>query len=118
MRGYTSFPQPVHEDKVRGKPERFADHFTQAALFFNSQSQVEKNHIAAAFRFELTKVQTQAVRERVISMLVNVDLALGELRSLTASASTCRPAQQRALETPADARGHELGGVVAVRVAG
>ena len=32
--GFTSFPQPVEEDKVRGKPEKFADHYTQAALFY------------------------------------------------------------------------------------
>ena len=37
-RGFTSFPQPVEEDKVRGKPEKFADHYTQAALFYNSQT--------------------------------------------------------------------------------
>jgi hypothetical protein len=30
--GFTSFPQPIDEDKVRGKPEKFADHYTQAAL--------------------------------------------------------------------------------------
>ncbi len=77
MMGFTSFPQPVTEDKVRGKPEKFADHYTQATLFWNSQSPVEKNHIVGAFRFELTRVQTEAVRERIVSMLVNVaaDLA-------------------------------------------
>jgi catalase len=73
MKGFTSFPEPVAADKVRGKPELFADHYSQARLFFNSQSPVEQAHIAAAFRFELTRVQTPAVRERVVSMLVNVD---------------------------------------------
>ena len=29
-RGFTSFPDPTPEDKVRGKPEKFADHYTQA----------------------------------------------------------------------------------------
>ncbi|MEO6362884.1 MAG: catalase, partial [Caldimonas sp.] len=74
MKGFVSFAQPVFEDKVRGKPEKFADHFTQAALFFNSQSQAEKNHIIGAFRFELTKVGVQAIRERVISMLANASM--------------------------------------------
>ncbi|MDQ6629624.1 MAG: catalase [Pseudomonadota bacterium] len=78
MKGFVSFPQPVMEDKVRGKPEKFADHFTQATLFFNSQSQVEKNHIIGAFRFELTKVGVQAIRERVVSMLANVSPALAQ----------------------------------------
>ncbi len=76
MAGFRSFPQAVREDKVRGKPEKFADHYTQATLFWRSQSDVEKAHIVRAFRFELTKVQTPAVRERVVAMLANVD---GEL---------------------------------------
>jgi catalase len=74
--GFVSFPEPVREDKVRGKPELFADHYSQAKLFWRSQSPVEQDHIAAAFRFELTRVQTEAVRERVISLLVNVDEGL------------------------------------------
>jgi catalase len=74
--GFTSFPQPIEDDKVRGKPEKFADHNTQAALFYSSQSPVEQAHIAAAFRFELTKVQVPAIRERVVSQLVNVNAEL------------------------------------------
>ena len=74
--GFTSFREPVQGDKVRGKPERFADHFTQATLFYNSQTPVEKAHILRGFRFELTRVQTPAVRERVVSMLANVDSEL------------------------------------------
>jgi catalase len=76
--GFRSFPQPVEEDKVRGKPERFAEHYNQAALFFKSQSYVEQQHIIKAYRFELTKVQTTAVRERVIAQLRNVDEGLAQ----------------------------------------
>jgi catalase len=54
--GFTSFPEPIHDDKVRGKPEKFADHYTQATLFWNSQTPIEKAHIIRAYRFELTKV--------------------------------------------------------------
>ena len=42
----------MQEDKLRGKPERFADHHTQAALFYESQTDVERAHINAGFRFE------------------------------------------------------------------
>ena len=80
--GFTSFPQPVEESKVRGKPEKFAEHYNQATLFWNSQSDVEKAHIVRAFRFELTKVQTRAVRERVVGQLRNV---ASELASAVAS---------------------------------
>ena len=86
MMGFKSFPAPVFEDKVRAKPEKFADHFTQATLFWNSQTPVEKGHIVGAFRFELSRVQTEAVRERIVSMLVNV--ASSAARSLLRSAGT------------------------------
>jgi len=78
-RGFTSFPQRPEGDKVRGKPEKFAEHYNQAKLFFNSQSDVEKQHIIRAFRFELTRVQVSAVRRRVIAQLRNVaeELARG-----------------------------------------
>jgi catalase len=77
MKGFVSFPAPVQEDKVRGKPEKFADHYSQAKLFYDSQSPIEQLHIVRAFRFELTRVQTPAIRERVVSQLLNVseDLA-------------------------------------------
>lgn len=76
--GFTSFPQAIAEDKVRGKPELFADHYSQATLFWQSQSAPEQNHIIAAFRFELTRVQIPAIRARVISLLLNVDSRLAE----------------------------------------
>ena len=78
--GFVSFPAPAERDdhKVRGKAERFADHYTQATLFWNSQSAVEKQHIINAFRFELSKVQVPAVRERIVSGLMNVAAELAE----------------------------------------
>ena len=74
--GFVSFPEAVAEDKVRGKPEKFAEHYAQATLFFDSQTVVEKAHIAAAFRFELSKVGVPAIRERMVSSLVNVSREL------------------------------------------
>jgi catalase len=78
--GFVSFPEPREDGdhKVRGKAERFADHYTQARLFWNSQTDVEKQHIINAFRFELSRVQTPAVRERMVSGLLNVAPALAE----------------------------------------
>ncbi|HXG86713.1 MAG TPA: catalase [Vicinamibacterales bacterium] len=78
--GFVSFPEPMETDahKVRGKAERFADHYTQARLFLNSQSATERAHIISAFRFELSRVQTPAIRERMISGLLNVDRDLAE----------------------------------------
>jgi catalase len=79
MSGYKSYPEPIAEDKVRGNPELFSDHYSQARLFWESQSPIERQHIINAFRFELTRVQIPAIRSRVVSLLVNVniDLATG-----------------------------------------
>jgi len=73
-----SFPEPVDDDKGRGNPEKFAEHYAQATLFFNSQSEVEKAHIVAAFRFELSKLTVPAIRKRMLSSLVNVSAALAK----------------------------------------
>jgi len=79
-RGFVSFPEPRQQSdhKVRGKAERFADHYTQAALFWNSQTAVEKQHIVNAFRFELSRVQTPAIRQRMVSGLMNVSMNLAQ----------------------------------------
>lgn len=74
--GFRSFPERISEDKVRGKPELFADHYSQARLFWISQTEVEQNHIINAFRFELTRCQVVAVRNRALALLANVDLRL------------------------------------------
>jgi len=74
--GFVSFPQPIEGEKLRGKPEKFADHYTQASLFYESQTEVEKAHIAGGFRFELSKVSVPAIRERMVASLVNVSADL------------------------------------------
>lgn len=74
--GFVSFPQPVQEDKLRGKPEKFAEHYLQARLFYESQSEVEKAHIVGAFRFELSKLTVPAIRRRMVAGLANVSADL------------------------------------------
>src|SRR5687767_7455112 len=74
--GFVSFPEPAQGVKVRGRTEKFHDHFSQAALFFNSQSQPEKDHMVEALRFELGKVERPQIRERMIGMLNRVDATL------------------------------------------
>jgi catalase len=78
--GFVSFAERLTPDdsKVRGKAERFAEHYAQARLFVNSQTPTEKAHIINAFRFELSRVQTPAIRERMVSGLLNVDSELAE----------------------------------------
>ena len=82
MQGFVSVPARIsakeEQGKVRAKPEKFADHYTQARLFFESQSPVEQAHIAAAFRFELSKVTVPAIRERMVSSLRNASEELAQ----------------------------------------
>ncbi|NHZ78182.1 catalase [Massilia sp. CCM 8695] len=74
--GFVSVPDAVIGNKLRGKPELFADHYSQARLFWISQSGPEQAHIIDAFRFELTRVETLAIRVRMVAGLVNVDATL------------------------------------------
>ena len=97
--GFVSFPQPVQQDKVRGKPEKFADHYTQATLFFESQTPVEQAHIAAAFRFELSKLTVPAIRERMLAGLVNASPALAA-KVAAGLGMTVPAALPKALATP------------------
>jgi catalase len=76
--GFQTFPEDVADHKVRGKPEKFAEHYNQARLFWTSQSDVEQSHVVNAFRFELTKVQTVAIRKRMVAGLANVATELAE----------------------------------------
>ena len=87
------------QDKVRGKPEKFADHYSQAQLFYRSQTAAEQRHIQAAFRFELSRVTVPAIRERMVSILVNVDAALAQ-GVADGLGMALPPAQPLALATP------------------
>ncbi|MBF9033863.1 catalase [Rhodobacterales bacterium HKCCE2091] len=75
-RGYKSFPEPVSGEKGRVRSETFADHYSQARQFYLSQTAIEQGHIANALVFELSKVETVAIRERLLSHLPNIDADL------------------------------------------
>jgi len=74
--GFMSYAERIDGQKIRERSESFRDHFSQATLFWNSQSDAEKEHIVLAFQFELGKVETMHVRERMVDLLTNVDLEL------------------------------------------
>ncbi len=100
-RGFVSFPEPIQADKLRGKPEKFADHYTQATLFYESQTEAEKLHIAGGFRFELSKLTVPAIRERMLSGLVNVSPELAQ-QVAQGLGMELPPAMPRVLEQPAE----------------
>ncbi|RTM08215.1 MAG: catalase [Hyphomicrobiales bacterium] len=73
QRGFRSFAETEQGAKQRIRPESFADHYSQARQFYISQTPPEQGHIAAALTFELSKVQTPVIRERMVSHLLNID---------------------------------------------
>ena len=76
--GFTSFNERIDARKVRARSASFHDHFSQATLFYNSQSQAEKSHIVSALRFELGKVERETIRIRVLGLLSQVDKELAQ----------------------------------------
>lgn len=77
--GFKSFAQPADDGKKgRIRAESFADHYSQARLFYRSQTDIEQAHMAAALVFELSKVTTAAIRERVVGHLINIDPSLAQ----------------------------------------
>ena len=68
--------EPRVQDELRGHPEKFAEHYNQATLFYDSQTAAEQAHIAGAFRFELSKVTVPAIRTRMLAGLANVSADL------------------------------------------
>ncbi len=64
--------------KSRIRSESFADHYSQARMFFRSQSDIEQSHLASALVFELSKVETEHVRLAVVSQLRVIDEGLAK----------------------------------------
>jgi catalase len=106
--GFQSYPSEYSEPKVRARSEKFADHYSQARQFYISQTKVEQDHIAASFTFELSKVETPAIRARMVSHLLNVDKGLAGrvaqalgLRELPQPAEAAMPTRMDLKESPA-----------------
>jgi len=74
--GFTSFQERIDAKKIRERSRSFFDHFSQATLFFNSQSEYEQNHIINALTFELGNLKSNTIRERMLGILSQVDKTL------------------------------------------
>ena len=102
--GFVSYTERIDGHKVRARSASFTDHFSQAALFFNSLSIPEKNHLIDALRFELGKVEIDDIKVRMLAMLAQVDGglagAVGEALTLDVPEEIPRPLN---LSVPADA---------------
>lgn len=76
--GFSHYQEKVEGRKVRARSESFDDHFTQAAMFWNSMSDPEKKHIIEAFSFELGKCKEMSIRKQVVDMFANADLKMSQ----------------------------------------
>jgi catalase len=77
-RGFRTSDRAVEGNAVRLRAESFADHYSQARLFYRSQTEPEQKHIAQALMFELSKVETEAIRFRILGHLEWIDKTLAE----------------------------------------
>jgi catalase len=100
QQGFHSFAEKMEGEKVRMRPESFADHYNQARQFYISQTVVEQHHISEALVFELSKVERVDIRERVVSHLLNINPALAKkvaqglrLKSMPSAAPTTSKAK-------------------------
>jgi catalase len=101
QRGFTPFADVEQGPKRRLRAESFADHYSQARQFFISQTEGEQHHIAAALTFELSKVKTPVIRERMVSHLLNIDKTLASkvaaalgLKAMPKPADAAMPTRQ------------------------
>ena len=96
--GFRSAVVAENGERGRVRSETFADHYSQARLFFRSQTAPEQAHIASALVFELSKVQTLHVREAMVGHLRHIDPSLAQrvadglaLDALPAAPAAARP---------------------------
>ena len=77
--GYAHYTEKVEGRKIRARSDKFRDFYSQAKLFWNSMSDIEKLHIIKASHFELGKVKDRNIRQGVVDLFNNVDgdLAIG-----------------------------------------
>jgi catalase len=133
MTGFKTFGEAGRADeqgdKLRIRPESFADHYSQARLFFRSLDPAEQAHLASALVFELSKVGIEAVRTRMMSNLVNVDpdlakrVGAGLNMPVPKASKTAAPVQDlepspalrivNGPRAPSDIKGHVIGVLVA-----
>ncbi len=77
-RGFAHVPASrTSATRLRERSASFADHYSQARLFFHSMTEPEQRHIVGAFTFELGKVETVAIRTRMLGHLDIIDPDLG-----------------------------------------
>jgi catalase len=117
-RGYVQSPRPVEGVVERAAPASFDDHFSQAAMFYRSLTPIEQAHIVEAFTFELGKCYEQAIKERELVVLAQVDsglcaevaagLGLPAPTGTTVAEGPLSPALSQVVTTPGPVAGRKV----------
>lgn len=96
MHGLRTLPEETTGEKIRKRSDTFADHYSQARLFFHSMTEPEQRHIASALTFELSKVEFKGIRQKMLGHLQNIDQALhdtvAEALGMTGETESITPA--------------------------
>jgi catalase len=80
--GFEFYPEKIKGLATKAISDTFKDYFSQARLFWNSMSDVEKNHILQSFTFQLAKVKSESIRQKIVDMLGHVDHTLASTIAL------------------------------------
>ncbi len=100
--GFRTVAEPMRESKMRIKPEKFADHFSQAKLFLRSQTPPEREHLQNALRFELGRLTVPAIRERMVGLMRHVDETMAQWLADELGMREMPPTPPAALASPVE----------------
>lgn len=106
--GFESWPQQLQAPRVRQRSTSFANHYSQAALFWNSQSTAEQQHIVDAFAFELGRVSLPSLREAIVAQLYLVDGGLAERVASALGVRVAAAEKSQAVHQMSVTRSHAL----------
>ncbi len=100
--GFQSYPEQIQGEKQRVRSETFSDHYSQGRQFYISQTKTEQEHMADAFVFELSKVEREDIRVRMVAHLLNMDKDLARTVATGLGIDELPPAAKAAMPTRED----------------
>ena len=74
--GFVTYAEKIAGIKERARGPKFSDHYSQATLFYNSLSELEKERLINTASFELGKCLEDGVKQRVLESFAKIDAIL------------------------------------------
>ncbi|WP_243787875.1 catalase [Saccharopolyspora gloriosae] len=115
--GFQHYQEKVEGAKIRKRSESFQNHYQQATMFWNSMAPWEREHIIAAFRFELGKVEHHHVREASVAQInqVDHDLAVAVAEGVGVTPPTAPAGPNHGKHSPALSQSHSVSDTIVSR---